>query len=135
MQETRLLGRRRAASRVSMRSKEYAHDYRYFPEPDLPPLDLDAAWIDELRAALPELPDARRRRFASEYGLPAYDAQLLTGRAALADYFEAVAREHGTPRPPPTGCMDELLRELPGDGDEAVAAAPSRRRTCAACSR
>ncbi|MBN1862395.1 MAG: Asp-tRNA(Asn)/Glu-tRNA(Gln) amidotransferase subunit GatB, partial [Dehalococcoidales bacterium] len=69
---------------VSMRSKEYAHDYRYFPEPDLPPLTLEAAWVEEIRGRLPELPDARRDRFMAEYGLPAYDASLLTGSKAMA---------------------------------------------------
>jgi len=73
---------------VSMRSKEYAHDYRYFPEPDLPPLTLDQGWVEEIRARLPELPDARRDRFMAEYGLPAYDAGLLTGSKAIADYEE-----------------------------------------------
>jgi aspartyl-tRNA(Asn)/glutamyl-tRNA(Gln) amidotransferase subunit B len=73
---------------VSMRSKEYAHDYRYFPEPDLPPLVLDEARVEEIRAGLPELPDARRDRFVAEYGLPVYDANLLTGSRELADYFE-----------------------------------------------
>ncbi len=73
---------------VSMRSKEYAHDYRYFPEPDLPPLVLDRAWVEKIRAGLPELPDARRERFVAEYGLPVYDATLLTSSKELADYFE-----------------------------------------------
>jgi len=73
---------------VSMRSKEYAHDYRYFPEPDLPPLMLDKTWVEKVRAGLPELPDARRDRFVAEYGLPLYDANLLTGSRELADYFE-----------------------------------------------
>ncbi len=71
-----------------MRSKEYAHDYRYFPEPDLPPLTLDKVWVEEIRARLPELPDTRRNRFMAEYGLPVYDANLLTVSKALADYFE-----------------------------------------------
>jgi aspartyl-tRNA(Asn)/glutamyl-tRNA(Gln) amidotransferase subunit B len=74
---------------VSQRSKEYAHDYRYFPEPDLPPLYLSRQWVDEVRARLPELPEARRDRFVREYALPAYDANLLTGSRAMADYFEA----------------------------------------------
>jgi aspartyl-tRNA(Asn)/glutamyl-tRNA(Gln) amidotransferase subunit B len=76
---------------VSMRSKEYAHDYRYFPEPDLPPLTLDQAWVEEIRSRLPELPDARRDRFTAEYGLSAYDAEHLTGSKAMADYFESLA--------------------------------------------
>jgi aspartyl-tRNA(Asn)/glutamyl-tRNA(Gln) amidotransferase subunit B len=73
---------------VTQRTKEYANDYRYFPEPDLPPLVLDRAWIEEIRARLPELPEARRDRFVSGYGLPAYDAGILTGSKAIADYFE-----------------------------------------------
>jgi aspartyl-tRNA(Asn)/glutamyl-tRNA(Gln) amidotransferase subunit B len=73
---------------VSQRSKEYAHDYRYFPEPDLPPLELKREWVGEIRSKLPELPDARRRRFITEYKLPPYDANLLTSSRAMADYFE-----------------------------------------------
>jgi aspartyl-tRNA(Asn)/glutamyl-tRNA(Gln) amidotransferase subunit B len=74
---------------VSQRSKEYAHDYRYFPEPDLPPLLISRKWVEEIKARLPELPEARRDRFIAEYTLPAYDANLLTGTKAMADYFEA----------------------------------------------
>ena len=74
---------------VSLRSKEEANDYRYFPEPDLPPLSLDAAWVAEIAELLPELPEERKRRFAGEYGLPAYDASLLTASPGLADYYEA----------------------------------------------
>jgi aspartyl-tRNA(Asn)/glutamyl-tRNA(Gln) amidotransferase subunit B len=76
---------------VSQRSKEYAHDYRYFPEPDLPPLMVDRRWVDEIQAKLPELPEARRQRFISEYALTAYDAGLLTGSKATADYYEKLA--------------------------------------------
>ena len=72
----------------SQRSKEDAHDYRYFPEPDLPPLWVEEAWLESIRANLPELPRARRRRFMEQYGLSDYDARLLTGEKALADYFE-----------------------------------------------
>jgi aspartyl-tRNA(Asn)/glutamyl-tRNA(Gln) amidotransferase subunit B len=74
---------------VSQRSKEYAHDYRYFPEPDLPPLNINQAWIEEVRAKLPELPEARRDRFVTQYGLPLYDANLLTETKATAEYFES----------------------------------------------
>jgi len=74
---------------VSQRSKEYAHDYRYFPEPDLPPLVLNRDWVEGIRSKLPELPEVRRNRFVAEYGLPLYDANLLTGSKAMADYFEA----------------------------------------------
>jgi aspartyl-tRNA(Asn)/glutamyl-tRNA(Gln) amidotransferase subunit B len=73
---------------VTQRTKEYADDYRYFPEPDLPPLVLDRAWIEEIRAKLPELPEARRDRFITQYGLPLYDANILTSSRAMADYFE-----------------------------------------------
>jgi len=73
---------------VSQRSKEYAHDYRYFPEPDLPPLLISREWVAEVKTKLPELPEARRDRFVSEYGLPIYDANLLTNSKPMADYFE-----------------------------------------------
>jgi aspartyl-tRNA(Asn)/glutamyl-tRNA(Gln) amidotransferase subunit B len=73
---------------VTQRTKEYADDYRYFPEPDLPPLVLDRAWIEEIRARLPELPEARRDRFMTQYGLSLYDANILTSSKAMADYFE-----------------------------------------------
>ncbi len=75
---------------VPQRSKEYAHDYRYFPEPDLPPLVISRVWVEELRAQLPELPDARRIRYVDEYGLSAQDANVLTEDKALGDYFESV---------------------------------------------
>jgi aspartyl-tRNA(Asn)/glutamyl-tRNA(Gln) amidotransferase subunit B len=77
---------------VSQRSKEYAHDYRYFPEPDLPPLVLSREWVEEIRSKLHELPEARRDRFVAEYKLPLYDANLLTSSRAMADYFEACLR-------------------------------------------
>jgi len=73
---------------VSQRSKEYAHDYRYFPEPDLPPLVFSQKWVEGIKSRLPELPDARRDRFISQYGLPLYDANLLVDSRAMADYFE-----------------------------------------------
>ncbi|MBA7680143.1 Aspartyl/glutamyl-tRNA(Asn/Gln) amidotransferase subunit B [subsurface metagenome] len=73
---------------VSQRTKEYAHDYRYFPEPDLPPLVISRELVEELRSKLPELPEARRDRFVAQYSLPAYDANLLTSSKAMADYFE-----------------------------------------------
>jgi aspartyl-tRNA(Asn)/glutamyl-tRNA(Gln) amidotransferase subunit B len=73
---------------VSQRSKEYAHDYRYFPEPDLPPLAVDEAWVEEIRARLPEFAKQRRSRLVERYGIPEYDARLLTSSKATADYFE-----------------------------------------------
>src|SRR6187397_2157316 len=89
VQETRLYDPDRNETR-SMRSKEDAHDYRYFPDPDLPPLVVDDAWIDRVRSAMPETQEAKKARFMSDYGLPAYDARLLSTSRALADYFEAV---------------------------------------------
>lgn len=77
---------------VSQRSKEYAHDYRYFPEPDLPPLVLDRMWVGQINDRLPEMPDARQARFVTEYELPAYDAELLTRAKDMADYFEEAVR-------------------------------------------
>ena len=90
-QETRLFDVPRGITR-SMRSKEDAHDYRYFPDPDLLPLVLDEAWIEELRKNLPELPDAKRARFMAEYGLPAYDSGVLVAEQAIADFYETVAK-------------------------------------------
>jgi aspartyl-tRNA(Asn)/glutamyl-tRNA(Gln) amidotransferase subunit B len=90
-QETRLFDARKGETR-SMRSKEEAHDYRYFPDPDLLPLVLDDAWIGGIKAALPELPDEKIARFMKDYGLTPYDAQVLTAERASADFFEQVAR-------------------------------------------
>jgi aspartyl-tRNA(Asn)/glutamyl-tRNA(Gln) amidotransferase subunit B len=91
VQETRLFDPARGVTR-SMRSKEDAHDYRYFPDPDLLPLILDAAWVEGLRAALPELPDAKRARFMRDYGLPPYDAAVLVAEQGIAAFFETVAK-------------------------------------------
>ena len=123
VQETRLWDPDRAVT-VSMRSKEFAHDYRYFPEPDLPPLDVQSAWVDEVRARLPELPVARRARFQGAYGLSAYEADILTQGRGLADYFEAAARDSDKPKIVANWVLNELLRELPADDDRAVAASP-----------
>ncbi len=89
VQETRLFDGATGKSR-SMRSKEEAHDYRYFPDPDLLPLDLDQGWVDEIKAALPELPDAKKARFEDAFGLSAYNAGILVAEKETADYFEAL---------------------------------------------
>ncbi|HXG15625.1 MAG TPA: Asp-tRNA(Asn)/Glu-tRNA(Gln) amidotransferase subunit GatB [Calidithermus sp.] len=123
VQETRLWDADHGVTRA-MRSKEEAHDYRYFPEPDLVPLALPAGWIDEIRAVLPELPRARRARFVETYGLPAYDAEVLTQSRALADYFEATVREFPHPKAVSNWIMSEVLRALPADDERAVAASP-----------
>lgn len=90
-QETRLFDSNRGITRP-MRSKEDAHDYRYFPDPDLLPLVLEQSWIDALKASLPELPDAKQARFRSDYGLTQYDAAVLVAEKATADFFETVAK-------------------------------------------
>src|SRR2546423_2099065 len=110
-QETRLWDERAAETRV-MRSKEEAHDYRYFPEPDLPPLVVTNELIERVRASLPEVPDARRRRFAEGYNLSYADAVQLTSNRALADYYEEAARAANNPRAAANWIRSELLREL-----------------------
>src|SRR6056297_1070655 len=90
VQETRLYDPDRGETR-SMRSKEEAHDYRYFPCPDLLPLEIEQAWVDEIAANLPELPDAKKARFMEAYGLTDYDASVLTAELEAAAYFEKVA--------------------------------------------
>jgi aspartyl-tRNA(Asn)/glutamyl-tRNA(Gln) amidotransferase subunit B len=117
LQETRLWDS--ATGRTnSMRSKEEAHDYRYFPEPDLPPLLVDEARIARVRAAMPELPAARRQRFVTQYAIPAYDAGVLTESAARADYFEAVAAAAGNAKAASNWVMGELLRTMKERGQD-----------------
>jgi aspartyl-tRNA(Asn)/glutamyl-tRNA(Gln) amidotransferase subunit B len=111
VQETRLFDPATGRTTV-MRTKEEADDYRYFPEPDLPPLTLEAAWIEEIRRALPELPEARRRRFVAQYHLPEYDAGVLTQSMALADYFERVAAGAGNPKAASNWVMGALTGKL-----------------------
>ncbi|MGH7334271.1 MAG: Asp-tRNA(Asn)/Glu-tRNA(Gln) amidotransferase subunit GatB [Candidatus Rokuibacteriota bacterium] len=123
VQETRLWDADRGYTR-SMRTKEFAHDYRYFPEPDLVPLQVEAAWVDQLRASLPELPRARRQRFATQYGLPAYDAEVLTQSTALANYYEQTVAAFPQPKQVSNWVMSELLRELAAEDDAAIAVAP-----------
>jgi aspartyl-tRNA(Asn)/glutamyl-tRNA(Gln) amidotransferase subunit B len=98
VQETRGWDENRGVT-VLQRSKEQAEDYRYFPEPDLPPLIVERGWVEEIRAQLPELPDAKTRRFAKEYGLSADDAGVLVADRAVADYFEATLKEAGGKNP------------------------------------
>jgi len=116
-QETRLWNQ--AANRTdAMRSKEKAHDYRYFPEPDLLPVHVGNAWLAEVRGSLPELPAAKRTRFVSSFGVTAYDAEVLTATKELADYFESVAKA-GVPGKATANWMQtELLRRLNDSGKE-----------------
>ena len=118
IQETRLWDPDKGETR-SMRSKEEANDYRYFPDPDLLPVEIDEAYIEAVRATLPELPDAKAARFVSEYGLSAYDALVLTASRDLADYYEAVVRAVPTqPKLAANWVMGELSAALNKDGLE-----------------
>ncbi|UCD57601.1 MAG: Asp-tRNA(Asn)/Glu-tRNA(Gln) amidotransferase subunit GatB [Candidatus Hydrogenedentota bacterium] len=111
VQETRLWDADRGITR-SMRGKEEAHDYRYFPEPDLIPLIIDDAWIEEIRATLPELPAQRRQRLQEEYDIPEYDAGVLTASKHCADFFEKAARQYPDAKTVSNWIMGELQRHL-----------------------
>ncbi|MBI5638785.1 MAG: Asp-tRNA(Asn)/Glu-tRNA(Gln) amidotransferase subunit GatB, partial [Nitrospirae bacterium] len=111
IQETRLWDPGRGITE-SMRSKEEAHDYRYFPEPDLVPIMADRQWIEEIREALPELPDAKRKRFVSEYELPEYDADLLTSEKYVSEWFEEAVKAGGQAKSVSNWMMGELMRCL-----------------------
>jgi aspartyl-tRNA(Asn)/glutamyl-tRNA(Gln) amidotransferase subunit B len=114
VQETRLWDNDRGVT-LSMRGKEEAHDYRYFPDPDLVPIAVESDWIERLKATLPELPDPKRERFMSEYALPPYDAQVLTSSKDLANYFETVLKRFPQPKMVSNWLMSELMRELKRD--------------------
>ena len=115
VQETRLWDADRELTR-SMRSKEFAHDYRYFPDPDLLPLVVEDAWVSEIQTALPEMPVDRQARFMSEYGLPAYDAEVLTAHKDVAEYYEDAVRAHPTdPKAMSNWVMESVLRVLKDD--------------------
>jgi aspartyl-tRNA(Asn)/glutamyl-tRNA(Gln) amidotransferase subunit B len=102
------------------RTKEGSHDYRYFPEPDLPPLVLDHDWIEAMRTTLPELPAARRLRFAAEYGLSEYNIDVLTADPRLAEYYESVARDSGDATTAANWVMGDVLAQLKHTGDDIV---------------
>lgn len=125
-QETRLYDSDRGET-FSMRSKEEAHDYRYFPDPDLVPIVIDDAWIEEIRKTIPELPEQKRERFVSSYGIPEYDAGVLTSSKPLADYFEHCAAQFPQPKIISNWIMGDLLRELKKDsrGIEECPVSPS----------
>ncbi len=97
---------------VAMRSKELAHDYRYFPEPDLAPITVDMSWIQKIRTAIPELPDEKEKRFIKEYSIPAYDAKVLTASRALAEFYEECLNKYNNPKAVSNWVMVELLRIL-----------------------
>jgi len=111
VQETRLWDAARGVT-LPMRGKEEAHDYRYFPDPDLVPVEISSEWVETVRKSLPELPEAKRRRFTAEYGLPEYDGEVLTASKALAEFFEQCVRLHPQPKTVSNWIMVELMREL-----------------------
>ncbi|MFW6381489.1 MAG: Asp-tRNA(Asn)/Glu-tRNA(Gln) amidotransferase GatCAB subunit B, partial [Bacillota bacterium] len=106
---------------ISMRGKEEAHDYRYFPEPDLVPLQIEESWVNELEARVPELPLQRKQRFIEEYELPAYDAGVLTDNRALADFFEEGVQAFDNPKQVSNWVMGEFLRLLKEEETEVAA--------------
>jgi len=114
IQETRLFDSDKGIT-ISMRSKEEAHDYRYFPEPDLLPLQIDEAWITEITSTLPELPAEKRERFTKDYGIPSYDAGVLTASKELANYYEECVKLFNQPKVVSNWVMGELLRLLKED--------------------
>ncbi len=121
-QETRLWHQNENCT-VSMRSKEKAHDYRYFPEPDLLPVHVSSAWRDEVLRSLPELPEAKRARFIAAHGLSPYDAGVLTATQSLADYFESVVKAGAPAKTAANWIQTELLRRL-NDSGKAIEASP-----------
>jgi len=116
-QETRLWDAAKGIT-SSMRGKEEAHDYRYFPDPDLVPLVIDPRWVEEIRSRLPELPESKKERFLREYGIPEYDAEVLTTSKPLAKYYEACLHDYPKPKIVSNWIMSELLRELKKDERE-----------------
>ena len=114
VQETRLWDDAQGVS-ISMRSKEEAHDYRYFPDPDLVPIMVDDAWVEKMRRELPELPTAKRERFIKDYSIPEYDAGVLTADKALAQYYEDVVKLCGKPKQASNWVMGDVLRFLNED--------------------
>jgi aspartyl-tRNA(Asn)/glutamyl-tRNA(Gln) amidotransferase subunit B len=127
VQETRLFDPNSGTTR-SMRSKEEAHDYRYFPDPDLVPLVIDDGWVERSRHELPELPEQRQKRFINELGLPPYDTDVLTASRALADYFEAGVAAGGNAKGVANWIMGEITRSLNDSGTsiEACPVAPAQ---------
>lgn len=106
---------------LSMRSKEYAHDYRYFPDPDLAPMLIDREWVEEIRHSLPELPDQRRQRYVTDYGLPEYDAAILTATRELAGYYEDCVKIYLNPKVVSNWLMGDLARLLNANGIDITA--------------
>ncbi len=119
IQETRLWDSSTGTTQ-SMRSKEEAHDYRYFPEPDLVPISVEQKWIDEIKSSLPELPDIKRKRFISEYGLPEYDADILTSEKSNAEFFEEAVKKGANPKNTSNWIMTGVFNYLKEHGEEDI---------------
>jgi aspartyl-tRNA(Asn)/glutamyl-tRNA(Gln) amidotransferase subunit B len=126
-QETRLYDPELGET-AGMRSKEQAHDYRYFPEPDLVPLRIGAPWLAGIEAAMPELPARKRARFLRDYDLSSYDAEVLTASRATSDYFETAARVSGNPKMAANWVMGDLMAHLKAEGQEISASPVSAER-------
>ena len=129
-QETRLWNTAEQRT-ISMRSKEEAHDYRYFPEPDLPPLVVNAEWQAQIRAMMPELPETKKERLIKQYGIPEYDAGVLTSSRALADFFEQTVASGASPKAASNWIMGDLLRDLK-EFNKGIEASPVKPREIAA---
>jgi len=127
IQETRRWDENKDAS-FAMRSKENAQDYRYFPEPDLPPVEIDDSWFNQVKASLPEMAEQKRVRYVADYALPEYDAGMITGQKALADFFEETVAGGSAPKEVANWIMGDLLRILKDKGIEArdMAMTPAR---------
>jgi aspartyl-tRNA(Asn)/glutamyl-tRNA(Gln) amidotransferase subunit B len=117
VQETRLWDVDQGIT-ISMRGKEEAHDYRYFPDPDLVPLRIDAKWVDEIRKSLPELPIEKKERFVKQFGIPEYDAKIITLTKSSSAYYEDTLRLFNEPKTVSNWMMGELLRQLKHDERE-----------------
>ncbi|MBS4006810.1 MAG: Asp-tRNA(Asn)/Glu-tRNA(Gln) amidotransferase subunit GatB [Clostridium sp.] len=117
VQETRRWDEHKGIT-YAMRSKEEAHDYRYFPDPDLVPVMVEPVWVEEIRQSLPEMPDARRKRYISEWGLSEYDAEVITASKAMADFFEATLEEYHDAKAVANSLMGEILKHLNAQGIE-----------------
>lgn len=123
VQETRLWDEANNRTQA-MRSKEEAQDYRYFPDPDLVEVEISDAWLEEVRASVPELPGARADRFIAQYGIPDYDALVLTGQKELADYYESAVTRHNNPKTISNWIMTEILRILNEQEEADITAIP-----------
>jgi aspartyl-tRNA(Asn)/glutamyl-tRNA(Gln) amidotransferase subunit B len=131
VQETRLYDPDRKETR-SMRSKEDSQDYRYFPDPDLPPLKISREWVEQVRATMPELPSAMRQRFIEQFGLPEYDATILTQSKGIATYFEAIVQAAGVAQAKPAAnlMMGDITLNREGVEISAIPVSAAQQQSC-----